>query len=57
MLPGEPWRAANVTPALQGYGRLGYLWHGSPTAFKLTAGGIVITTGAGIYAAYEYFDE
>ncbi|MBL8892512.1 MAG: hypothetical protein JNL67_21225, partial [Planctomycetaceae bacterium] len=57
MLPGEPWVASRVSPALEPYGRLGYLWHGSPTAFKVFAGGIVITTCAGIWGVYEYFDD
>jgi RHS repeat-associated protein len=57
MLRGEPWKASNVSPELVPYGRLGYIWHGSPTSLKLTAGGFVITTGAGIWGVYEYFDE
>ncbi len=45
LLPGEPWRAINVIPELKPYGRLGYIWYGSPTAFKIAVGG----TGYGIY--------
>jgi hypothetical protein len=49
LLPGEPWRAANVTPALQPYGPTGYLWFGSPTALKLTVGGAAAAGGYGLY--------
>lgn len=34
----ESWAASQVTPPLQPYGNLGYLWYGSPTELKITAG-------------------
>jgi hypothetical protein len=51
MLPGEPWRARNVIPPIQPYGKLGYLWYGSPTALKLAEAGLDLVLGG--HAAAE----
>jgi len=53
LLPGEPWRAANVPGGLRPFGKLEYLWRGSPTALKLTVGGAAGAGGAGIYGAVK----
>ncbi len=52
LIPGEPWRAANVVPALQPYGKLGYLWHASPTPLKLTVGGALGAAGGAVYYSW-----
>jgi hypothetical protein len=57
-LPGRRgWRAANVSPPLQPYGRIGYLWHGSPTPLKLAAGGVAVGVAYGAYELFDYDNE
>ncbi len=47
---GAGWRAANVTPPIQPYGHIGYLWHGSPWQFKAAVGAGFLAGGGGTYA-------
>lgn len=45
LLPGEWWRASRVADAPPPYGKLGYLWFGSPTALKITAAELSLSAG------------
>ena len=57
LLPGEPWLAARVTPALKPFGKIGYLWYGSPLELKLLVGGGVLGGGAAVGYALWPDDE
>ena len=53
MLPGEAWRASRLSPSPTPYGRLGYLWHGSPDALRLGVG----LTASGSSASLESLSD
>ncbi len=50
LLKGEGWKASNVVEGLKPYGKLGYIWHGSPTRLRLAAGAVTAGVGGAGYA-------
>jgi len=46
LLPGEPWKATNVSPPLKPVGYSGYLWYGSPDAARLGAAALGVGAAA-----------
>ncbi|RMD63826.1 RHS repeat-associated core domain-containing protein, partial [Candidatus Parcubacteria bacterium] len=54
---GGVWKATNVIPPLSAYGKIGYLWYGSPTSLKAVVIGGASAAGGGVYILWRWAEE